>query len=129
MKRIAQKSIELADSGIACVAMAAQCSYDQAKAVMAKVEKHGQFHAEQKDITKALKALNIKYQVKAFTRLRNIEGIAIVATNKKLTGEFHWVVYDGTAKEPHVLDPKPHKKAKVTDFRGLLPFGHYILIK
>lgn len=129
MKRIAQQSIELADSGIACVAMVSGRSYNDIKVVMAKVEKYGQFHAEHKDITKALKTLGIKTQQKRFTRFRDIEGMAIVPTNLKMTGEFHWVVYDGLASEPHVLDPKPGKRAKVTDFRGLNGYGHYLLIK
>lgn len=128
MKRVAQKSLEHADCGIACVAMASGKTYDDAKAVLAHLEKDGTFYTLHKDLITALGKLGVQAQQKRFRRFRDIETVAIVATNKKMTGEWHWVVYDGTSETPHVLDPKPGKRGKITDFRGLNGFGNYIQI-
>lgn len=126
MKRIAQKSIGKADCGIACVAMVSNSSYEVAFEKLRHIETDEEFYTRHKDLIGALKRLGFTARQKRFKSFRQIKSKAIVATNKRKDGCWHWVVFDGVSKTPYIFDPKPEKKGKITDFRGLNGFGNYI---
>jgi len=129
MKRVEQKNDKKADCGIACVAMVTRSSYSKVKKLLSKVERKGKFYTRHIDLTKAIQELGgYSVQLKKFSGYEHIPGIAIVACNKRDDGRWHWVAFNGNASRLYIYDPKPEKKGKITDFRGLAGVGMYLLI-
>lgn len=123
MQRVQQCSIEQGDCGIACVAMLAGCSYDEARIALEFAEDDDEFYTWHDDLLKALKTLGCEVTFNKFLSWRKIEGRAIVAVNHTKDGNYwHWVVFDGEA----ILDPKPSRPGRKTDYRGLHGKGRYL---
>lgn len=122
MKRVQQQSIERADCGVACVAMLAGCSYKQAFEVFDFPKDQSQFYTRHHHLISALGELGYTVERKRFRSWRTISGRAIVAVNHCHSQKYrcwHWVAFDGEA----ILDPKPDRKGRKTDLRGLLGKG------
>lgn len=115
MKRIQQKSMEHADCGVACVAMLAGCSYQQAFDAFGFAKNQGEFYTRHHHLISALEKLGCAVKRKRFSSWRGIKGAAIVAVNHKKDGCWHWVAFDGKA----ILDPKPTRLVRKMDYRGL----------
>lgn len=128
MKYIAQKPEVEGDCGIACVAMVTGNSYSDSMVKFSHIERPKEFYTRHKDLMQAIDEFGFKAKQKRFKKFRDIDGVAIVAVNEKQDGCWHWVVYNGEADPSYVFDPKPEKDGKITDFRGLIGFGNYILI-
>jgi ABC-type bacteriocin/lantibiotic exporter with double-glycine peptidase domain len=130
MNRVQQVSIEKADCGVACVAMVTESKYSEALAVLAHHEINGKYYTQHKELMTAITKLEYSAKQKKFKGFRNIVGRAIVATNKRKDGCWHWVVFnrDSLESEAFIYDPKPNKKDKITDFRGLKGVGNYIQV-
>jgi ABC-type bacteriocin/lantibiotic exporter with double-glycine peptidase domain len=122
MKRVQQQSIAQADCGVACVAMLAGCSYQHAFDVFSFSKDQSQFHTRHHHLISALEKLGCVVKRKQFCSWRAIRGRAIVAVNHTQNGNWHWVAFDGEA----ILDPKPGRMSRKTDFRGLIGKGVYI---
>lgn len=122
MVRVQQKSVKHADCGVACVAMLAGCSYDEALEVLEFADDSSEFYTWHIDIFRALGKLGCPVKKRKFVSWRKIEGCAIVAVNHTRDGRYwHWVVFDGEA----ILDPKPSRPWRKTDLRGLHGKGMY----
>jgi ABC-type bacteriocin/lantibiotic exporter with double-glycine peptidase domain len=130
IKRVAQRDWDHGDCGIACIAMLAGVSYKDALAAFRKLggkkattKVFGTVH---KDIQEMLLSLGVITKQIRFKSMREIEGHAIVAVNRRKLGGWHWVVLDGGRPYAVVHDPKPWKREMVRDFRGLKGYGNYI---
>lgn len=123
MKWVQQQSIEHADCGVACVAMLAGRSYQQAFEVFGFAENQSEFYTRHHHLISALEKLGCAAKRKRFRSWRVIRGRAIVAVNHTQDGYWHWVAFDGEA----ILDPKPGKTGRKTDLRGLRGMGLYIV--
>ena len=125
MERVQQRSILLADCGIACVAMLAGCSYDEARKALGFAKDEEEFYTRHHDLRDGLKKLGCTMKYKRFQSWRKIQGKAIVAVNHTRNGLYwHWVAFDGEA----ILDPIPSRPGRKTDFRGLLGKGLYLVL-
>jgi len=135
IRRIQQKSTEKADCGIACVAMVTGKSYSDVFSELSHKDKDGEYYTRHQDLIKVIKKLGkgavLKVEQKRFNEYKSISGLAIVAVNKRKERKgryWHWIVFNGEGRVPYILDPKPGKYGKITDFRGLRAFGNYIQI-
>jgi hypothetical protein len=102
--------------------MLAGCSYQQAFEVFGFAKDQSQFHTRHHHLISALEKLGCVVKRKQFCSWRAIRGRAIVAVNHTQNGNWHWVAFDGEA----ILDPKPGRMSRKTDFRGLIGKGVYI---
>jgi len=123
MRRVQQQSFEHADCGVACVAMLASCSYQQAFEVFGFAEDQSVFFTRHHHLISALEKLGCAVKRKQFRSWREISGCAIVAVNRSQDGYWHWVAFDGEA----VIDPLPGKAGRKTGFLGLRGAGQYLL--
>jgi len=122
IKRICQRY--RSDCGVACVAMIAGVSYQQAFAVFGFAEGEKGFHTRHKDLVEALDKLGCQVQRKMFRAWEDIPGHAILAVNHRCKRRnFHWVVFDGKA----VLDPSPHRPARERRLNCYRASGWYLL--
>ena len=129
MKRIQQKSEAKADCGIACVAMVTESKYLDALKLLQQHEKNGEYYTDHEQLMTAIVQLNYSAEQKKFEGFRRITGRAIVATNQRQDGGWHWVVINSEiVAKAFIYDPKPNRKGKITDFRGLKGFGDYIQV-
>jgi len=125
MKRIQQKSAWYGDCGVACVAMLANCTYRRAfNALVFNDEQREYYYTRHLHLINALMQLGCNVQRKKFNSWRNIDGRAIVAVNHTQDGYWHWVAFDGNA----ILDPKPTRPGRKTDYRGLKGRGIYLVV-
>lgn len=124
MRRVNQRSIEHADCGVACVAMLAGCSYQQAFEVFGFAENQSEFYTRHHHLISALEKLGCAVKRKRFRSWREISNRAIVAVNHRQDGYWHWVAFDGEA----ILDPRPDRLGRKTDLRGLRANGQYLLV-
>ena len=124
MKRVQQKSIEHADCGVACVAMLAGCSYQQAFKAFGFAENQGEFYTRHHHLISALEKLGCAVKRKRFSSWCGIHGQAIVSVNHSQDGCWHWVVFDGEA----ILDPKPGRTGRKMDLRGVKGKGILLAI-
>lgn len=124
MKRIEQKSLELGDCGVACVAMLAGCSYEVAKEALDFGCDDSDLRTRHDALLKAFSQLGCQISEHDFTSWRAIEGEAVVAVNHTKDGDsWHWVAFDGSA----ILDPKPNYPTRRTEFRGIRGKGIYFV--
>lgn len=127
MKRVQQQSIERADCGVACVAMLADRTYQEAFEAFGFPENQSQFYTRHHHLISALGKLGCTVERKRFRSWRTISGRAIVAVNHSHSQKYrcwHWVTFDGEA----IIDPKPGRKSRKTDFRGLRGKGQCLVI-
>lgn len=112
------------DCGVACVAMIAGVSYQQAFDVFDFPEGSKTFYTQHSQLTKALNRLGYDVRRKMFRTWEVIPGHAIVPVNHRCNRrKFHWVVYDGRG----VLDPNPKRDALDNDFKRFRASGWYLL--
>lgn len=119
IKRIFQRRKN--DCGVACVAMVARVSYEQAFDALDFPEGTKKFYTSRNQIIEALGKFGILMQRKWFRSWEEIPGCAIVPVNHRCNRKnFHWVVYDGKA----VLEPY----AKRPESARCLASGWYLLV-
>ena len=130
MRRVEQKSDKMADCGVACVALVTNSSYKEAYECLHHLRNDdGEHYSRHKELSDAIQTLGYFVRQKRFNSFRAIEGVAIVAVNKRKDGCWHWVVVNHSdPNTSYIYDPKPGKKGKLTDYRGLKGFGNYLLI-
>lgn len=124
------------DCGVACLAMVAGCSYDEAMSTIGFPQNAKVYYMTDKRLEKALQQLYPKCRVErkrfsSWAKLRkNNNLIAIVKTKspRRKDPHWHWVVFDGEIGEEAILDPKPTKSDRITDFRGVHGYGRYLII-
>ncbi len=125
MDRVQQKSIRLGDCGIACVAMLAGCTYEEARNALGFAKDEDEYYTWHNDLRDGLQKLGCAVKYKKFKSWRKMQGQAIVAVNHTKDGNYwHWVAFDGEA----ILDPKPSRPDRKTDYRGLLGRGKYLAL-
>lgn len=94
------------DCGVACVAMIAGVSYQEAFDAIGFTAERKQFYTTHTCVTNALRRLGISVKRRKFRSWQEISGPAIVPVNHRSSGQFfHWVVFDGR----RILDPKQTK--------------------
>jgi len=101
--------------------MLANCSYQQAFEAFGFAENQSEFYTLHHHLISALEKLGCSVKRKRFRSWREICGHAIVAVNHSQYG-WHRVAFDGEA----ILDPKPSRMGRKTDFRGLRGKGLYV---
>jgi hypothetical protein len=126
MRRIQQKHPKNPkDCGVACVAMLAGCSYQQAFDAFNFAKDEKIFTTSSDNIVATLKRLGHFPSVSVFEKWRLIDGCAIVATSHKKNGDWHWVAFDGKA----MIDPSRGYPGRRKDLRGIRGNGILIQIK
>lgn len=107
------------DCGVACVAMIAGVSYQQAFNAIGFSEVHKQFYTTHTCLTIALRKLGAHVRWKKFRSWHDIPGPAIVAVNhRRKCRKFHWVLYDGK----RIIDPECKDRSRYC------ASGFYLLI-
>ena len=107
------------DCGVACVAMIAGVSYQEAFDAFRFSPDQRQFYTTHTCLTKALGRLGISVLRKKFRSWQAIPGLAIVAVNHRCNRQlFHWVMFDGR----QILDPMQNK------YRQHRASGFYLLL-
>lgn len=97
------------DCGVACVAMIAGISYQQAFDAIGFSEEYKQFYTTHTCLTHALRRLGVSVMQRNFRSWHDISGLAVVAVNHRRNRRyFHWVIFDGAA----IIDPSPKGKLK-----------------
>lgn len=97
------------DCGVACIAMIAGVSYQEAFDVIGFPEERTQFYTTHTCLTNALRRLGVLVMRRKFRSWHDIAGLAIVAVNHRRNRRyFHWVIFDGAA----IIDPSPKGKLK-----------------
>jgi ABC-type bacteriocin/lantibiotic exporter with double-glycine peptidase domain len=110
------------DCGVACVAMLASCTYEQAKEALGFSKTDVSFYTRHDDLLQAFSKLGCKVKKHRFNSWRKIKGKAVVAVNhSKDDYRWHWVAFDGSA----ILDPKPNYPNRKIDLRGIRGKGIY----
>ena len=135
LRLVRQTREEVADCGIACVAMVVPAPYGKVKELFDRFglrkEKNGEvtYYSEHRHLIRVLRRLGKKsIQKRTFTRMRSIDGQAIVKVNVRKDGHWHWIVFDGLRRKPAVLNPDRETTGVRTDFRGLKGVGKYLLV-
>ena len=126
IQRVEQRANGRADCGVACVAMLAGCSYEQALTALGFEGQQRQFYTRHRHLMNALSMLGCVVQRKKFVTWYQIAGPAIVAVNHTRRGKYwHWVVWvDYT-----ILDPRPNRQRAPHDVSGMRGKGWYVLLK
>lgn len=113
------------DCGVACVAMVARVSYQQAFVAIGFAPGQTKFYTGHRQLTAALRRLGLTVHWKMFRSWAAISGIAIVAVNHRYQRmNFHWVVFDGVC----ILDPFPRKPTAATKPKRYHASGWYLLV-
>ena len=131
LRRVPQRDWDNGDCGLACVAMVAGVSYEQALEAFRTLDRKGKtnkFYTKHCHVSKMLGHLGLSTKRIRFQSWREIEHHSIVKVNVKKSGTWHWVVFDAGRTYPAVHDPKPGKRKIVRDFRGLKGSGEYIAV-
>lgn len=110
------------DCGVACVAMIAGMSYEQAFDAIGYEEDWKHFYTTHRALTNILRELGWNIIWKKFRSWDAIPGCAIVAVNHRCNRRyFHWVVFDGAM----IFDPLPESKRMAGGYRAS---GWYLLV-
>lgn len=126
IERVEQRAIGRADCGVACVAMLAGCSYEQAFIAFGFAQHQRQFYTRHRHLMRALVLLGCTVQRKKFLTWYQIAGFAIVAVNHTKQGKYwHWVVWANQT----ILDPRPKRLREPHDVKGMRGKGCYVLLK
>ena len=126
IQRVEQRAIGRADCGVACVAMLAGCSYEQAFTALGFEGHQRQFYTRHRHLMRALEVLGCVVQRKKFVTWYQISGPAIVAVNHTRRGKYwHWVVW----ADYTILDPRPNRQRELLDVSGMRGKGWYVLLK
>lgn len=122
IRRVRQRT--RSDCGVACVAMIAGVSYQQAFDVFCFSDRKKAFYTGHSHLVDALESLGCEVQRNWFRSWEEIPGCAIVPVNHRCDRKnYHWVVYDGKA----VRDPNPKRPARQRDFKRYRASGWYLL--
>jgi|SRR3989338_2155404 len=114
------------DCGVACVAMIAGVSYEQAFEAFCFSEEAKKFYTSRGQLIEALEELGFTMHWKMFRSWEEVPGCAIVPVNHRCNRKnFHWVVYDGKA----VFDPNPNRPGRQKSFRRYRASGWYLLLE
>ncbi|VUM19312.1 cysteine peptidase family C39 domain-containing protein [Stenotrophomonas maltophilia] len=132
LRRVHQRDWNNGDCGIACVAMLARVSYEEALEAFRTLPgkaKGTSFFTTHTDIAQMLAQFSIATKRVSFRSWRAIDRHAIVKVNPYQSGRrWHWVVLDAGRDELVVHDPTPGKTHLIRDFRGLKGSGHFIAV-
>lgn len=91
------------DCGVACIAMIAGVSYQEAFDAIGFPAECEEFYTTHTRLTNALRRLGVSVSRRKFRSWVDIPGPAIVAVNHRSNRQlFHWVTFDGR----QILDPK-----------------------
>lgn len=129
MRRITQKNYEAGDCGVACAAMIAGCTYDEAykKAVGLGLVRNDMYYTSHTDLQRLLKTLGTDCHRRRFRSMREIAAPAIVKVNPRQNGKYwHWVVLTRRAGRLVLLDPNPSRPGNIESFRGYKGAGVYL---
>lgn len=107
------------DCGVACIAMIAGVSYQEAFDAIGFSAERTQFYTTHSCLTNALRKLGISVMRRKFRSWQEIPGPAIVAVNHRSNRQlFHWVMFDGRL----IWDPKQNK------YRRYRASGFYLVL-
>ena len=130
MRRIAQRNHEYGDCGIACAAMLAGTSYEEAheKAIELGLRKpRGGYHTRFRQVEDLLEKLGIfNYQQRRSRSWSAIAAPAIVKVNQN-GNRWHWIVLvEDSRGSRYVLDPEPGRTGRITDWEAYELSGNHI---
>lgn len=109
---------------MACVAMIAGVSYQQAFDVFGFAKRRKKFYTRHSQLVRALEKLGCEVKRWWFRSWEEIPGCAIVPVNHRCNRRnFHWVAYDGRA----VLNPNPKYPARERSVNRYRASGWYLL--
>lgn len=130
LRRIPQRDWANGDCGLACVAMVAGVSYEEALGVFRGLDRPNEngFYTRYREIEEMLTRLGCVTRRRHFRSWKHFDQHAIVKVNLCKSGTWHWVVFDAARASPTVHDPKPGKRSLITKFNGLKGAGCYIAI-
>jgi ABC-type bacteriocin/lantibiotic exporter with double-glycine peptidase domain len=129
MRRVKQKDFEAGDCGIACAAMVAGCTYEQAHSAAVKLEilRGETYYTSHADLQRLLGDLGVSTERRRFESMRETATPAIVKVNPRDNGKYwHWVVLVSRAGRLVLLDPKPERPGAIESFRGYRGAGQYL---
>jgi hypothetical protein len=122
MRRVRQRN--RSDCGVACVAMLARVSYQQAFDTFGFAEGERRFYTSRVQLVNALKLLGCEVQWRKFSSWEAVSGSAILGVNYRCNRcNFHWVAYDGK----YVRDPSPKRPPRQRCFNRYRASGWYLL--
>lgn len=130
LRRVPQRNWEKGDCGIACVAMVAGVTYEEAltafKALPGRNEASN-YYTSHREVEQMLAHFNLRTSRMKFDSWRALSAHSIVKVNPGKSGRrWHWVVFDAGRAEAVIHDPKPGKRHLIRDFRGLRGSGYLI---
>jgi len=122
MRRVRQRY--RSDCGVACVAMLARVSYQQAFDAFGFAGSERRFYTSHGQIAEALQILGLQIQWKKFSSWDDVPGRAILGVNHRCDRRnYHWVAYDGKC----IRDPNPNRPPRVRLFERYRASGWYLL--
>jgi len=109
------------DCGVAAVATVARVDHAAALVAIFGAARKRSFRTRMADLRRGLTTLGIAHAARPrrCSSFEQLEGTAIVGVNRRLRGDWHWVVFCRTAEGPIVLDPA---RGPRQDFGRLRPF-------
>lgn len=129
MQRVKQKHFEAGDCGIACAAMIAGCTYEQAHSAAIKLGlRRGEtYYTSHSDLQRLLGELGVRTTRRRFASMRQVETPSIVKVNPSKNGRYwHWVVLVNRSDRLVLLDPNPKRPGSIESFRGFRGTGQYL---
>lgn len=122
IRRVRQR--KRSDCGVACVAMIAGVSYQEAFDVFCFDDGEKYFYTRHSHLVEALESLGCEVQRKWFSSWQDVAGRAIIPVNHRCNRRnFHWIVYDGKT----VLDPNPERPSREKRLARYRASGWYLL--
>lgn len=113
------------DCGVACVAMVAGVSYQQAFNAFGFSDRRKAFYTGHSHLVEALECLGCEVRRQWFRSWQEVPGFAILPVNHRCNRKnFHWVAYDGKA----VCDPNPKRPSKGKCPKRYRASGWYLLV-
>ena len=103
------KQRHASDCGVACVAMLADVSWEEANlTIFGRVKERG-FYTQTADLRDALRRLGVilEIRMKVCRAPRRLRRDALLKTNTRKGGYWHWAVWDAERQE--ILDPYGYK--------------------
>ncbi|MBU1215712.1 MAG: hypothetical protein KKA63_10785 [Gammaproteobacteria bacterium] len=124
IRRIKQR--KQSDCGVACVAMTAGVTYQEAFKAFNFSKGKSSFFTTRKQLENALNKLGCRVTKLPFKSWAEIPGRAILPVNRGGGGSYyHWIVFDGK----DVIDPNPLKPPRQDAFDRYRSSCNYLLVK
>ena len=134
------RQVERLDCGVACLAMAASISYDEARATFITLglsKAPRPFASNFKDLGRALKAQGMESSLKRWVDWDALDGVGILKVSGRAKRSWHWVVAERHAEyglvvrdpaSPLVSLEKAPDNVSYRSLSALTPYGSWIRV-